>query len=74
MGEFRIRLLSEDNTWSTRCKIHENVRYSNSSTQWTLVKLNFTVKNYGIKLNFYQTDTPQAGMCFSNNTITHSVY
>ena len=49
-------------------------RYSNSSTQWTLVNINFTVKNYGIRLTYDQIDTAHADMCFSNITITHSVY
>ena len=40
MGRFRIQLSIEDNTWSTRYKIPKSDRYSNSSTQWTLVKLN----------------------------------
>ena len=74
MGRFRIQLLLEDNTWSTRYNIPKNDRYSNSSTQWTLVNLNFTVENYGIKLIFDQIDTPHADMCFSNIIITHSVY
>ena len=73
VGRFRIQLLLEDNTWSTRYKIPENDRYSNSSTQWTLVNLNFTVENYGIRLIYDQMDTPHADMCFSNITITHSV-
>ena len=39
MGRFRIQLLLEDNTWSTGYNIPKNDRYSNSSTQWTLVNL-----------------------------------
>ena len=74
MGRFRIQLLLEDNTWSTRYNIPKNDRYSNSSTQWKLVNLNFTVENYGIKLIYDQIDTPHADMCFSNISITHSVY
>ena len=74
MGRFRIELLLEDNTWSTRYIILKNDRYSNASTQWTLVNLNFTVENYGIRLVYDQIDTPHADMCFSNITITHSVY
>ena len=74
MGRFRIELLLEDNTWSTRYNIPKNDRYSNSSTEWTLVNLNFTEENYGIKLIYDQIDTPHADMCFSNITITHSVY
>ena len=74
MGRFRIELLLEDNTWSTRYNIPKNDRYSDSSTQWTLKNLNFTVENYGIRLVYDQIDTPHADMCFSNITITHSVY
>ena len=74
MGRFTIQLLLEDNTWSTRYNIPKNDRYSDLSTQWTLVNLNFTVENYGIRLVYDQIDTPHADMCFSNITITHSVY
>ena len=74
MGRFRIQLLLEDNTWSTRYNIPKNDRYSDSSTDWTLVNLNFTVEKYGIKLIYDQIDTAHADMCFSNITITHSVY
>ena len=50
MSRFEIQVTLENNTWSTRYNIPQNDRYSNSSTQWTLVNLNFTVENYGIKL------------------------
>ena len=70
--EFKIILL-EDNTWSTRYNVPKNDRYSDSSTQWTKLSLNFTVENYGIKLIYDQIDTPHADMCFSNISITHSV-
>ena len=73
MGRFRIQLILEDNTWSTRYNIPKNDRYSNSSTHWTLLKLNFTDENYAIKLINDQIDTPHAVMCFSKITITHSV-
>ena len=74
MGRFRIELLLEDNTWSTRYNIPKNDRYSDNSTDWTLVSLNFTIENYGIKLIYDQLDSPHGDMCFSNITITHSVY
>ena len=74
MGRFRIQLLLEDNTWSTQYNVPKNDRYSDSSTQWTLVNFNFTIENYGIKLIYDQIVTPHADMCFSNITITHSVY
>ena len=35
MGRFRIQLLLEDNTWSTRYIIPKNDRYSDTSTDWT---------------------------------------
>ena len=74
MGRFRIQLLLDDNTWSTRYNIPKNDRYRDLSTDWTLVNLYFTVENYGLKLIYDQIDTPHADMCFSNITITHSVY
>ena len=74
MGRFRIQLLLVDNTWSTRYSISKNDQYSDASTDWTLVSLNFTVENYGIKLVYDEIDTTHADMCFSKITITHSVF
>ena len=73
MGRLRIQLKLKDNTWSTRQSIAENDQYSDTSTQWTKLSLNFTVENYGIKLIYDQIDTPLADMCFSIIIITHSV-
>ena len=74
MGRFRIQLLLEDNTWSTRYNIPKKDRYSNSSIDWTLVNLNFTVENYGMKLIYDQINTPHADMCFSNVRKTNCIY
>ena len=74
MGRFRIQLLLEYGTWSTRHNIPKNDRYSGSSTHWTLVSVNFTVEIYGIKLIYDLIDTAHADMFFSNMSITHSVY
>ena len=74
MGRFRIQLLLEDNTGSTRYNIPKNYRYSDNSTDWTLLNLDITQENYGIKLIYDQIDTPHADMCFSNITLTHSIY
>ena len=74
MGRFRIQLLLEDNTWSTQYTIEKNTQHSATSTEWTLLNLDFTVENYGIKLVYDQIDTPHADMCFSNITKTHSVF
>ena len=74
MGRFRIQLLLEDNTWSTRYNIPKNDQYRDTSADWTVVSLNFTVENYGIRLIYDDIDTAHADMCFSNITITYSVY
>ena len=73
MGRFRIQLLLEDNTWTTQYTIAKNTQYSDTSTEWTFLNLDFTVENYGIKLIYDQIDTPHADMSSSNITITHSV-
>ena len=74
MGRFRIQLLLEDNTWSTHYAIAKNTQYSVSSTECSLLILDFTVENCGIKIIYDQIDSPHADMCFSNITITPSVY
>ena len=74
MVRFRLQLLLEDNTWSTQYTIPENSQYSNSSTDWTFLNLDFTVENYGIKLIYDKIATAYGDMCFSKITIPHSVY
>ena len=74
MGRFGIQFLLEDNTWSTQYTIAKNTQYSASCTEWTLLHLDFTIENNGIKLIYDAIDTPHADMCFSNIIITHSVY
>ena len=73
MGRFRNQLLY-NNTWNTQYTIAKITQYDNSSTDWTLLNLDFTVENYGNKLIYDQIDTAHANMCFSNITISHSVY
>ena len=70
MGRFQIQLFLENDIWSTQYTIPKNEQYSNTSTEWSLLNLDFTIENYGIKL----IETAHADMCFSNFTITHSVY
>ena len=74
MGRFRIQLLLQDNTWSTRYNLARNDQFSDKSTDWTLLNLDFTVGIYGIKLIYDQIDTADDDMCFSNITKTHSVF
>ena len=74
VGSFRIQLLLEDDTWSTRYNKPKNDRYSDTSTDWTLKSLIFTVENYGVEPVYDEIETPHADMCFKNITITHSQY
>ena len=74
MGRFRIQLLLKDNTWNTQYTIPKNDQYCTTSSEWILLNLDFTVENYGVKLIYDEIDTAHADMCFSNITITHSVY
>ena len=74
MGRFRIQLLLDNNAWSTQYTIEKNTQYSNTSTEWKLLNLDFTIENYGIKLIYDQIETPHADMCFSNIMITYSIF
>ena len=74
MGGFRIQLLLEDNTWDTQYTIAKIVQYNSSSTEWSLLNLDFTIENYGIRLIYDRIDTAHADMCLSNIIITHSIY
>ena len=74
MGRFRIDILKDNNTWETQYTIAKNKGYSNTSTEWTLLNLDFTIENYGIRLLYDRIASPHADMCFSDITITHSVY
>ena len=42
MGRFRIQLLLEDNTCSTRYNIPKDDQYTETSTQWMKLSLNLT--------------------------------
>ena len=74
MDRFRIQIIFEVDTWNTGFNIPKNDRCSDSSTDWTLVSLNSTIKNYGRKLIYDQVDSLLCDIYFSIITITHSVY
>ena len=74
MGRFKNQLLLENNAWTTQFIINENDQYSNNSSDWNLINLDFTVENYGIKLVYDRNKSAHADMCFSNIMITHSVF
>ena len=73
MGRLTMQLLLEDNTSSARCNTPKKDRYSDSSTQWSKLSLNFTIEKYGIRLIYDEINTTHAHICFSNITITHSI-
>ena len=50
MGRFRIQLLLENHTWSTQNSTPKNDQYSTTSTEWTLLNLDFTQENFCTKL------------------------
>ena len=62
MARLRVQLLLQDNTWSTQYTVAKNDRYSDTSTDGTLVNLNFTEANYGINLTYDEIDTAHADM------------
>ena len=45
IGRLQIQLLLQDNTWSTKYTTPKNDRFSDSSTEWTLINLDFTIEN-----------------------------
>ena len=67
MGPSKIPLLLSDKSWSIRYNIHMNDRCSDSSTDWNLVNLNFTMGIYGIKLIYDEKGTTLAHICFIKN-------
>ena len=69
-----FNFLVAENTWSIRYNIPKNDRYSILSTDWTLVSLNVSVENYGIKIIYNQIDSPHADVRFDNLSIPRSVY
>ena len=73
MGRFRVQLLKENSFWLTRYTISKNDNYTTQS-EWKLLNLDFTEENFGIKLIYDQIDNANCDMCFSNISITHSVY
>ena len=73
MGRFRIQILLDDNTWENKYTIEKNSQFSDSSTEWSLLSLDFSEENYGIRLIYDRIDTAHADMCFCDITITYSV-
>ena len=73
MGRFRIDLLIEDNTWSTRYNIAKSDRYSDTPIQWAKLGLNVSEENYCNKIISDEIVSTHSDMCFTNFAITHSI-
>ena len=74
MPRFRIQILLENDNWENKYTIEKNSQFSNTSTEWTHLSLDFTQENYGIRLLFDRIDTAHADMCLSNISITHTLF
>ena len=64
MGRFRIQILTRDNVWLTKFNIPKNDQYSNLATDWTILSLNITDEDYGVKFIYDQIDSAHCDMCF----------
>ena len=75
MLRFRIQILLENGeNWENKYTIEKNSQFSNSSTEWTHLRLDFTQENYGIQLIFDRISAAHADMSFSNISITHTLF
>ena len=74
MGRFRVEILLDNNTWKNKYTIEKNSQFSDTSSEWRLLSLDFTEENYGIRLIYDRIDTAHADMCFSDITIIYSVF
>ena len=53
--------------------LKKNTQFIDTSTESTILSLDFTQENYGIKLIYDGLGSAHSDMGFSNITITHSV-
>ena len=49
MGRLRVQLLLDDGNWTTVYTIERDADLHETSTEWSLLNLDFTIKNFGIK-------------------------
>ena len=74
MPRFRIEILLENVNWENKFTIEKISQFSNSSTEWSYLNLDFTRKNYGIRFLFDRISSPHADMSISNISITHTLF
>ena len=73
MGRLKIQIL-KNNSWETIFTIEKNTDFTTLSTDLTLLNLDITDDNYGIKLLYDEIESAHADMCFSNIMTTYSIY
>ena len=74
MPRFRVQILLENGNWENKYTIEKNSQFSNTSTEWTHLSLDFTQENCGVRLLFDRIDSAHADMCISNISITHTLF
>ena len=74
MPRFRIQILLENGNWENKFTIEKRSQFSNSSTEWTHLSLDFTQENNGIRLIFDRISSAHADMSLSNISITHTLF
>ena len=67
-------IILKNNNWETIFTIAQNEGFSESATEWELLNLDITEKNYGIKMIIDEITSAHSDMGFSNFYITHSIY
>ena len=65
MGRFRVLLYLPNGQRHPKIIIAEKTKYSTTSKERMLIKLDFTEANFGIKLIYDEIDTGLADMYFS---------
>ena len=74
MGKFEIQLL-RNGVWQTEYTMNKNTNFSTLSSDWTLFNMYIISQpNYGIKLVYSGINSAHSDMCFSDISITHSLF
>ena len=74
MGRFPVLLFLPNGQRHSKIIIAEQTKYSTTSKERILLKLDFTEANFGINLIYDEIDTGLADMYFSKVKKTHSVF
>ena len=73
MGRIRIQFLVPDGQWHSEYIFDENINYNATSTEWSLLDLDFAETNYSIELVNDLIDATHVDVRFSDNMTTYSI-